>query len=97
RITALKSEAAALRDDQRRAGEAEKGARDMMPAKALSRHEGGAQHDQQRPQIGDEACLDRRGVSDRREIEEVIAEEAADPDEPHGSRHFLALTEVRRK
>jgi hypothetical protein len=54
----------------------------MMPLQPLARHQRGAEHDEERPEIGDQAGLDRRRVAQRGEIEEVVAEQAGDADHP---------------
>ena len=41
------------------------------------------QHDQQRPEIADEARLRRRREAQGREVEGVVAEQPADPERPH--------------
>jgi hypothetical protein len=54
----------------------------MARAKALAGQSGREQNNQQRPQISDEARVGRRRVAQRGEIERMIAEEPADPDNP---------------
>ena len=72
-----------LASEQRRgAGKAQRRADDMARAQPLARQQRREQHDQQRPEICDEARFGGRRAAQRGEIERVIAEQAADPDEP---------------
>src|SRR5579862_5833581 len=68
------------------AGETERRANDMTRAEALARLHGREEDDQQRPEIGYETRLGRRRAPERGEIECVIAEESADPDDPYRPR-----------
>ena len=67
------------------ARKAEERARHVGGAQALARQERREQHDQERPEIGDEARLRRRREAQGREVEGVVAEQPADPERPHDS------------
>ena len=54
----------------------------MVPAQPLARQQCGADDDEQRPEIGDQSGLHRRRIAKRREIEEMIAEETGNADDP---------------
>ena len=58
----------------------------MADAQPLARQQRGKQHDQQRPQIGDQARLGRRRPPQRGEVKRVIAEQPADADQPDRPR-----------
>ena len=67
---------------QHRAGEAKQGADDVVRRQPLARQQRREQHDQQRPEIIEQSRLGRRREAQREEIQRVIAEQAADPDDP---------------
>jgi len=54
----------------------------MARAQPLARLRSREKYDQQRPEIGDQARLGGRRAAQGGEIERMIAEESADPDEP---------------
>jgi hypothetical protein len=58
----------------------------------LTRQQGREQHQQQRPEIGDQTRLHCRSVGKSGEIERVIAEEAGNPQQPGAS----GLTKMRQ-
>ena len=59
----------------------------MAGPQPLAGQEAGEQHDQQRPEIGDQARLRRRREPQRGEVAEMIAEEPADADQPDHRPH----------
>ncbi len=75
-------QALAAADHQDSTGKPDDDAEHMLPFELLARQESGEGDEEQRPQIGDEAHLDRRRRADRGEINEMIAEQAADPQGP---------------
>jgi hypothetical protein len=58
----------------------------MLPAQALAGERRRQQHDQERPQIVNEIGLGGRGELQGGEVERVIAEQAADAQQPHPRR-----------
>src|SRR3546814_15366183 len=66
----------------------------LFPYTTLFRsQQGGEDDDEQRPEIGDQAGLDRRRVAQRHEVEEVVAEQPADPGQPDRRR----MAEIGRR
>src|SRR3546814_4227315 len=68
------------------AGKAHGGAGEMEPAQPLARQQRREDDDEQRPEVGDEAGIDRGRIAERDEVEEVVAEEAADAERPEIGR-----------
>src|SRR3546814_17080272 len=58
------------------------GAGEMEPAQPLARQQRREDDDEQRPEVGDEAGIDRGRIAERDDVEEVEAEEAADAERP---------------
>ena len=69
-------------EQQHRAGEAEQRADDVMRRSRSPGKQRGEQHDQQRPEIIEQPGFGRRREAQRQEIQRVIAEQAADADDP---------------
>jgi hypothetical protein len=65
-----------------RAGESEQCPDDVMRRQAFARQQRRKQHDQQRPEIIKQACFGRRREAQRQEIQGVVSEQPADPDDP---------------
>ena len=76
----------AAEGQQRHAREAQGGAGQMRPAQTFARQRRGEQHDQQRPEIVDEVGFGRWRELKGGEIEGVVAEQAADPQQPDARR-----------
>src|SRR5690606_1305957 len=68
RTPGVEGNRAAIADDKDHPREAEQRADHVMPAEPLAWHQRRAEHDEQRPQIGDQAGFDRRCVAERREV-----------------------------
>ena len=77
---------AAAGEQQHRAGQSEQGADDVVRQQPLAGQQRREQHDQQRPEIIQQARLGGRREAQREEIQRVIAEQAADPDDPCSQR-----------
>ena len=77
---------AAAEGQQHHAGETQQRAQKMRPAQALAGERRRQQHDQERPEIVDEIGLGRRRELQGGEVERVIAEQAADAQQPHAWR-----------
>ncbi|ENN89500.1 hypothetical protein RHSP_61017 [Rhizobium freirei PRF 81] len=75
RIGAFEMKAVAA-DDQNCARKPHQRADDVIPAQPLARQQGRADDDQKRPEIGDQPRFHRRRMAQRREIEEMVAEQA---------------------
>ena len=73
---------AATEGQQHDAGETQQCAREMRPAQALAGERRRQQHDQQRPQIVYEIGFGGRSKLQRGEVECVVAEQAADAQQP---------------
>ena len=73
-------------EQQHGAGKPEQRADDMMRRQSLARQQRGEQHDQQRPEIIQQTRFRRRREAQREEIQRVIAEQAADADDPGDQR-----------
>ena len=87
RLPSRFGEARAFREkERRRAGKAERRADQVASAQTLARQGCGEKHDQQRPEIGDQARICRGRAAKRREVERVITEQAADSHRPHFGR-----------
>ena len=82
-------------EQQHRAGEPEQRADDVMRRQPLARQQRREQHDQQRPEIIQQAGFGRRRKAQREEIQRVIAEQPADADHP-GDQWLLHCAEGGR-
>ena len=58
----------------------------MVPAQLFAWQQGRKQHDQQRPEVVDQARFDGRRVAQRKEVQEMVAEEATDAQGPDRQR-----------
>ena len=79
------------------AGEAQQRAHQMRPAQPLAGQRRGQQHDQQRPEIVDQVRLGRRRELERGEIERVVAEQAADAEQPDRRRPAQQVAPGQRR
>ena len=73
-------------EQQDGAGEPQQRADDVMRKQPLARQQRGEQHDQQRPEIIEQARFRRRCKTQRQKIQRVIAEQPADADDPDDKR-----------
>ena len=85
-LAGLKVGRPAADQQQHRAGQPEQRAEDMMRQEPLARQQRREQHDQERPEIVQKPGFGRRRKAQREEIERVIAEQAADADDPGKQR-----------
>ena len=69
-------------DHQHGAGKRDDAAGDVVPAELFARQQGREHDDQQRPEIVDEAGFDGRRVAQGDEVGGVVAEQAADAEQP---------------
>jgi hypothetical protein len=66
----------------------------MEPVKSLPRQQRGKNHDQQRPEIGNQACLRRRGIFKGQEVKEMIAEQPRNAEQPESARNAEKRTDI---
>src|SRR3546814_11445001 len=85
-VARVEGKRAALGDQDGGAGKAHGGAGEMEPAQPLARQQRREDDDEQRPEVGDEAGIDRGPIAERYGVAEVEAEGAADAGRPDPRR-----------
>ena len=81
--TVCQSHTAALGYDRDCTGKPENYAKDVVYLQPLAREEGCEQHDQQRPKIGDQTCLNRWCALDREKVGAMVDTQASGSERPY--------------